>query len=92
MANLLSVKSLGCLSVYLEYDDGVEGKIDLTNTISKNCFDDLKDQEEFSKVFYDECTNELCWPGGVRLCVNALHEKLSLLSLMNRLKIDLDNE
>ena len=91
MAELVSVKAADKQNVYLKYDDGAEGKIDLSKTIENNCFDELKDPDEFQKVHYDKDTNELCWPGGVRLCLNALHEKLSLLSLMNRLKIDIDD-
>ena len=92
MAELISAQAASEQNIYLKYDDGVEGKVDLAKTIENNCFNELKNPEEFEKVYHDKKTNELCWPSGVRLCTNALHEKLSLLSLMNRLKIDIDNE
>ncbi len=91
MARLVSFKPLDSEIVYLEYSDGLEGEVDLTKTIENNYFDSLKEFDEFKKVYHNKKTNELCWPGGVRLCLNALHEKLSLTLLMKRLKIDLDD-
>ena len=92
MAKLISVEPLQSLNVFLSYDDSTEGRIDLTKTIERNNYTELKNENEFSKVFIDKTTNELCWPSGVRMCCNALHKQLSLLSLMSRLKIDLNNE
>lgn len=92
MAKILSVEPKEYLNVFLCYDDGTEGKIDLSKTIERNNYIELKNKNEFSKVFIDKNTNELCWPSGVRMCCNALHKQLSLLSLMSRLKIDIDNE
>lgn len=92
MAKLLSVEPKGPLNVFLSYDDGTEGSIDLTKTIERNNYTQLKGEKEFSKVFYDKTTNELCWPCGVRMCCNALHKQLSLLLLMSRLKIDINND
>lgn len=92
MAKLLSVEPQNSLNVFLSYDDGTEGVIDLSKTIERNNYLELKNEEEFSKVFYDKTTNELCWQSGVRMCCNALHKQLSLLSLMSRLKIDINND
>ncbi len=92
MAKLIDVESNNSLQVHLKYDDNLSGKIDLTKTIERNSYTQLYDQKEFSKVYVDELTNELCWPSGVRMCANALHKQLSLLELMHRLKIDINNE
>jgi len=92
LAKLLTVEPKDSLNIFLIYNDGVEGSIDLSRTIERNNYEELKNQKEFSKVFYDNATNELCWPSGVRMCCNALYEQLSLRSLMSRLKIDIDND
>lgn len=92
MARLISYKPLESQKVFLEYNDGLKGELDLSKTIVNNSYDSLKDSEEFKKVFHGKETNELCWPSGVRLCLNALHDKLSLILLMNRLKIDIDDD
>ena len=92
MAKLVDVDTCGTVSVHLKYSDKLEGKVDLAKTIQRNGYDQLYDKSEFDKVFIDEYTNELCWPSGVRMCANALYKQLSLLELMHRLKIDLNNE
>lgn len=91
MPKLVSVEPRDSRKIFLKYDDGVEGQVDLTKTIERNFFDDLNDLKEFSNIYFDENTNELCWPCGVRMCTNALYRQVSLLSLMDRLKISIDN-
>lgn len=91
MPRLISVKPNDSLRIFIRYEDGVEGQVDLSKTIERNGFYKLKDNFEFSKIFYDENTDELCWPCGVRMCTNALYRQVSLLSLMGRLKISIDD-
>ncbi len=91
MPKLVSVEPRDSRKIFLKYDDGVEGQVDLTKTIERNVFDDLNDLKEFSKIYFNENTDELCWPCGVRMCTNALYRQVSLLSLMDRLKISIDN-
>lgn len=91
MPKLVSVEPRVSRKIFLKYDDGVEGQVDLTKTIERNVFDDLNDLKEFSKIYFNENTDELCWPCGVRMCTNALYRQVSLLSLMDRLKISIDN-
>lgn len=92
MPKLVSVEPCDSRKIFLKYDDGVEGQVDLTKTIERNFFDELRNVSEFSKIFYDNNTDELCWSCGVRMCTNALYRQISLLSLMNRLKINIDND
>ena len=92
MAKLLTAAASNDLYVRLKYDDELEGEINLSKTIDRNSFKELFIRSEFEKVFVNEFTNELCWPSGVRMCANALHKQLELLSLMNRLKIKIDDD
>ena len=92
MPKLLNVEPVDELTVHLKYDDDLKGKVDLSKAIERNQFTELKEKSEFSKVYVDEFTNELCWPSGARMCANALYKQLELLELMRRLKIDIDNE
>lgn len=91
MPRLVSVKPNDSLKIFLRYEDGVEGHVDLSKTIDRNGFDELRDYSQFSKIYFDEHTDELCWSCGVRMCTNALYRQVSLLSLMNRLKISIEN-
>lgn len=92
MAQIIDVTPKGVCKVKLSYDDGLTGDMDLVKAIERNNFSELMNNSEFEKVYVDQTTNELCWPSGVRMCGNALHKQLSLLCLMNRLKINLDND
>lgn len=86
----VAVKAKQSQTIYLEYKDGLKGEIDLTKTINNNSYDDLKDPSEFSKVFIDKKSRDICWPCGVTLCKNALYSQLELRNLIKRLKIDVD--
>ncbi|RJP62429.1 MAG: DUF2442 domain-containing protein [Melioribacteraceae bacterium] len=92
MAQIVDVQPKDICTVKLSYNDGLTGDINLVKAIERNNFYELKNNSEFEKVYVDQITNELCWPSGVRMCGNALHKQLSLLCLMNRLKINLDND
>lgn len=90
MYKLIEVKPLPNCKVFLKYSNGVQGEYDLSNAINHDDCKLLRSEKIFEKVYIDEKTNDLCWPGGVRLCKDAIYRQLELKSLMRNLHIDLE--
>ncbi|MGH7545708.1 MAG: DUF2442 domain-containing protein [Gemmatimonadota bacterium] len=63
--------------VWLRFEDGLEGQIDLSDLVGKGVFASWEDPAEFAKVFVDEETGTVAWPGGIDLAPDALYHELA---------------
>lgn len=63
--------------VWLRFADGLEGEIDLSELAGKGVFASSEDPAEFAKVFVDEDTGTIAWPGGIDLAPDALYQELA---------------
>jgi len=90
LAEPVSVQAVNSTVIYLKYDNGNEGEIDLDKTIERNKYEELKNNDEFSKVFLDGKSHDISWPCGIQLCKNALFKQLELINLLKRLKLDIE--
>jgi len=79
MAEPVKVNIVDKETIFVVYDDGIEGEYSLVN-IGKTA-------EE--KIEINQFTKNVT-VGDVSICKNALYKQLSMKSLMKRLKIDLD--
>jgi hypothetical protein len=63
--------------VWLRFEDGLEGEISLAHLVGRGVFSSWRDETEFRKVFIDEESGTIAWPGGVDLAPDALRERLA---------------
>ena len=63
--------------VWLRFDDGLEGEIDLESELYGEVFEPLKDPEVFRGFSVDET---LVWPNGADFAPEFLHERVSTSS------------
>lgn len=76
MPNIIRVKPTGEYRVFLEFDDGVSGEVDLAELIRfRGVFAALRDHDEFAKVRVTLGT--IAWPTGADLCPDVLYSKLT---------------
>ena len=69
---------MGAKRVYLRFDDGVCGEIDLANRIEfVGVFAPLADEKEFAKVRVDPDLGTIVWPGGADLAPETLYAWLT---------------
>jgi len=61
--------------LYVEFDDGVTGVVDLEDRLFGPVFEPLKDPEVFRQVEIDEF-GVVCWPSGADLAPDALRSEL----------------
>jgi hypothetical protein len=79
MPDVIKVKPLGGHRVYLRFDDGVTGELDLGKVIRSftGVFAALRDETEFAKVRVEPDLGTIVWPNGADLCPDVLYSKLT---------------
>jgi len=61
--------------IYVEFDDGKSGLVDLSGSMQGEVFEPLQDPDFFQKVTVDDW-GAPCWPNGLDLAPDALYENL----------------
>ena len=62
--------------LWVRFDDGIAGTVDLASVLHIGCFTLLRDRHVFSTVRVDADTGNLRWPAGVYLHAFILHDDL----------------
>lgn len=62
--------------LWIRFEDGVEGEVDLTHLVGRGVFAAWRDEARFREVFIDPETGTVAWPGDIDLAPDALHDKL----------------
>jgi hypothetical protein len=78
IARLIAAWPLERYELWLAYDDGTEGAVDLENQLSPGSLAQLRDVREFRRLTLDRSQNILVWPSGVDLDTTALYRELKL--------------
>lgn len=62
--------------VWIRFEDGLEGEVPLAHLVGRGVFASWSDEAEFRKLFIDEESGTVAWPGGIDLAPDALHRRL----------------
>ena len=76
MERVARVEALPGYRLRVEFADGVQGEVDLTDRLFGPIFEPLKDEVVFGRVTIDEF-GAICWPNGADLAPDALHARLT---------------
>jgi hypothetical protein len=76
MHKVSAVRVLNDYRLYVEFDDGTAGEIDLQDRLFGPVFEPLRDQSEFQKVTVDEF-GAIVWPCGADLAPDAIYQRLT---------------
>lgn len=66
--------------VWLRFNDGAEGEIDLKNELDGPVFEQLKDLGEFRKFRVDPDIETIVWDNGADLAPEFLYENMRMLA------------
>ena len=72
MISVIEAKHLGGFRVWLRFNDGGEGEVDLADELWGEVFEPLRDPSFFAKFSVDET---LVWPNGADFAPEFLHER-----------------
>ena len=76
MHKIIEVRVSEGYRVWIRFEDGTQGTVDLSDLVGKGVFASWKEPQEFAKVFIDPETHTLAWPGGIDLAPDALYDDL----------------
>lgn len=75
MIRVSRVRALQGHRLYVEFEDGVRGEVDLSDRLFGPVFEPLRERSFFERVEVDEF-GAPCWPNGADLAPDALHARL----------------
>ena len=75
---LIAAWPLERYQLWLAYDDGTEGAVDLENQLATWSLEPLRDVREFRRLTLDRTQNLLLWPGGIVVHTSALYRELRM--------------
>ncbi len=64
--------------VWLVFDDGLEGELDLKGDLRGPVFEPLRTTDEFARFKLDEKSGTLVWPNGADIAPEFLHNRLAM--------------
>ncbi len=76
-AKVVACKALPNYHVWIRFDDGLEGKINLSNLVGKGVFKAWKSIDFFNQVRVDPKTDTLTWGDDIDLDPYVLRDQIS---------------
>ncbi len=78
LKDIIEARSTGGHRLYLRFEDGVDGEIDLRSLLDfKGVFEPLEDPTEVAKVWVDSDLGTVCWENGADLDPDVLYATLT---------------
>ncbi len=74
---LKNARHLGEYKLWLEFDDGRSGVVDLAEDLNDEAFEPLRDPARFAQFYIDDGMGALTWHQGADLDAEFLYDKLS---------------
>jgi Protein of unknown function (DUF2442) len=62
--------------IWIKFDDGTQGEVDLSDLAGRGVFRSWTDRSVFEQVVVDE-SGAVAWPGEIDLCPDALYLRLT---------------
>jgi len=76
MLTITLVRPLDHYRLELQFNDGVQGIVDLESTLWGEMFEPLRDQQLFQTVHVDPERGTIAWSNGADLAPEPLHDSL----------------
>lgn len=78
LKDIVAVRPIGDFRLHLQFEDGVEGTIDIGSLISfQGVFEPLKDPDEFGRVYVNPELGSIEWPNGADLDPDVLYDRIT---------------
>ena len=78
MKDIVEVRPLAGHRLYLRFEDGVTGEIDLAPWVRfDGVFESLQDPTNFAAVYINPELGTICWPSGADLDPDVLYAKIA---------------
>jgi len=75
--NVTDVEPRGRYRVWLRFEDGLEGEVDLAPLAGKGVFETWLEPGAFERVYVDAEAGTIAWPGGIDLAPDRLYSDVA---------------
>ncbi len=72
------MKHTSCYKVWITFEDGKEGEINLKNKLRGEVFEPLRNQDLFKTARLDRELNTICWQNGADFAPEFLYENITV--------------
>lgn len=79
LVKIVEARHVADFRVWLRFDDGAAGEVDLSDELWGEVFEPLRDVDEFAKLRVDDELDTIVWPNGADLSPAWLRTKLKTL-------------
>jgi len=76
MIDLIEARYVAGYTVWIRFEDGTMGEVDLSNAMIGPLFEPLHDRNYFKRFFLNRDTGTIEWPNGADFAPEFLREKL----------------
>lgn len=77
MHTVTELRAEGNYTLWLRFDDGLEGRVYLGEWVATKMYGALSDEETFFRVAIDPISNAVMWEGGINLDPDVLYRDLA---------------
>lgn len=78
LKDIVEARPLGGYRIYIRFDDGAEGEVDLSKLVGfRSVFSALRDPEEVRTVTVNPELGTICWPNGADLDPDVLYSHIT---------------
>ncbi len=76
MVDVVAVRHVRDYVVWLKFEDGTEGEVDLRQSLRGPVFEPLKDINYFKQVRVDSEIGTIVWPNGADIAPETLYDRV----------------
>jgi len=77
MPRITEAKASQNYKLFIRFEDGASGEVDLSDLVGQGVFDSWRDPAQFAQVSIDAVAGTVCWPGGIDLCPDQLYHDVT---------------
>jgi hypothetical protein len=78
LKDIVAARPLGDYRLHLEFEDGVEGAVDLAHDLTfRGVFEPMRDAAYFAQVYVDPERGTVAWPNGADLDPDVLYGRIT---------------
>ena len=76
MQDVIEARHVGAYTIWVQFEDGTQGEIDLSGELDGPVFEPLRDPAYFSRFVVNHDTGTIEWPNRADFAPEFLYEKL----------------
>jgi hypothetical protein len=81
MSDVVAVRYVREYMVWLKFEDGTEGEVDISRSFKGPVFEPLRNLEYFKQVRVDSELGTIVWPNGADVAPETLHERVQVVAV-----------